>query len=126
MTDVYSLIEKYSDLVVGIDVINAEKQALIDGILTPEIKQKIAEFEEEFAQKLSGVSTEKSLLEEQIKEITINAGQTIKGTLHQFVYNKGRVSWDTKQLDGYAAAHPEIEKFRKVGAPSVSVRTVQK
>jgi hypothetical protein len=37
---------------------------------------------------------------------------------------KGRVSWDTKALDGYAVAHPEIEKLRIEGAPTVRIAKV--
>ena len=32
------------------------------------------------------------------------------------VYTKGRTSWDSKRLDGYALAHPEIAACRTVGA----------
>ena len=34
-------------------------------------------------------------------------------------YRKGAVRWDTKWLDGYSTAHPEILKYRKQGEPSV-------
>jgi len=49
--DIYEKIEKYSDLTFGIDAISQEKQALIDQVLTPEIKDKLAEIDAEFAQK---------------------------------------------------------------------------
>ena len=125
MSDIYECIEKYSDLVVGIDVINAEKQALIDQVLTSEIKEKLKEIEAEYAPKLQLIMQEKDTLEAQVKDAALQAGQTIKGTYHQFVFTKGRVSWDTKALDGYAISHPEIAQFRKEGNPSVSVRTVK-
>jgi len=41
-------IDEYSDMVIGIATITAEKQTLIDSVLTPEIKAKIAEIEAEF------------------------------------------------------------------------------
>ena len=41
--DVYEKIEKYSDLGIGIDLIHQEKQALIDEVLTQEIKEKLKE-----------------------------------------------------------------------------------
>ncbi len=125
MSDIYECIEKYSDMVVGIDMINAEKQALIDQVLTSEIKEKLKEIEAEYAPKLQLIMQEKDTLEAQVKDAALQAGQTIKGTYHQFVFTKGRVSWDTKALDGYATAHPEIAQFRKEGNPSVSVRSVK-
>lgn len=122
--DIYEKIEKYSDLTFGIDAISQEKQALIDQVLTPEIKEKLAEIDAEFDPKAEEIAQQKSMLEAEIKQEVLEAGRTIKGTYHSFVWSKPRVSWDTKALDGYAAAHPEIQAFRAEGAPSVSVRKV--
>ena len=120
--DIYEKIEKYSDLGFGIDAINQEKQALIDQVLTPEIKEKLAEIDAEFDPKAEDLAKQKSMLEAEIKQEVLQAGQTVKGTFHSFVWSKPRVSWDTKALDGYAVAHPEIAQFRTEGSPSVSVR----
>ena len=122
MTDIYTKIERYSDIGVGIDLVSQEKASLIDEVLTPEIKEKLAEIDAEFEPKIEQLLQEKSQLEAEIKDEVLNAGRTIKGTYHSFVWSKPRVSWDTKALDGYALAHPEIAQFRKEGAPSVSVR----
>ena len=122
--DIYEKIEKYSDLTFGIDAVSQEKQALIDQVLTPEIKEKLAEIDAEFDPKADELSQQKSMLEADIKAEVLQAGQTVKGTFHSFVWSKPRVSWDTKALDGYAAAHPEIAQFRTEGSPSVSVRKV--
>jgi galactose-1-phosphate uridylyltransferase len=120
--DIYGKIEKYSDLGFGIDAINQEKQALIDQVLTPEIKEKLAEIDAEFDPKAEDLAQRRSMLEAEIKQEILDAGRTIKGTFHSFVWSKPRVSWDTKALDGYAAAHPEVAQFRTEGSPSVSVR----
>ncbi len=122
MTDIYTKIERYSDIGVGIDLVSQEKAALIDEVLTPEIKEKLAEIDAEFEPKIEQLLQEKSQLEAEIKDEVLNAGRTIKGTYHSFVWSKPRVSWDTKALDGYALAHPEIAQFRAEGSPSVSVR----
>ena len=122
--DIYEKIEKYSDLTFGIDAINAEKQALIDEVLTPEIKEKLAEIDAEFDPKVDEILQQKSMLESEIKQEVLQAGRTVKGTYHSFIWSKPRVSWDTKSLDGYAAAHPEIQQFRIEGSPSVSVRKI--
>ena len=122
--DIYEKIEKYSDLTFGIDAINAEKQALIDEVLTPEIKEKLAEIDAEFDPKVDEILQQKSSLESEIKQEVLQAGRTVKGTFHSFVWSKPRVSWDTKALDGYAAAHPEIQQFRIEGLPGVSVRKI--
>jgi len=120
--DIYEKIEKYSDLTFGIDAVSQEKQALINQVLTPEIKEKLAEIDAEFDPKVEEIAQQKSMLEAEIKQEILDAGRTIKGTFHSFVWSKPRVSWDTKALDGYAAAHPEIQVFRSEGSASVSVR----
>ena len=125
MTDIYTQIEEYSRLTAGISDIETQKQALIERVLTPEIKDLLAEIDAEFDPKIAELNQTKAILEAQIKAQVIIAGQTVKGSLHQFVFSKPRVSWDTKLLDGYAMAHPEILHFRKEGNPSVSVRGVK-
>ena len=103
-------------------LLGADKQALIDQVLTPDIRRKLDEIENEFADKSQTVSAKIAELESAIKAGVIDCGATVKGKYLMAVFTKGRVSWDTKALDGYAAAHPEVAQFRKEGAPSVSIR----
>lgn len=112
------------ELKCAIEVSNMEKQALVDSVLTPEIRQKIADIEAEFAEKNAAVYEKLAALETEVKTDVVSGGETVKGDYLMAVYNKGRVSWDTKSLDGYAAAHPEVAQFKKTGDPSVSIRTI--
>lgn len=59
-----------------------------------------------------------------IKDSVITFGASVKGTKYHAIYTRGRETWDGKALNGYSAGHPEILAFRKVGAPSVSIREV--
>ena len=106
------------------DLIMLEKQKLIDSILTPEIKQQIADIELEFSGKAGTVTEKAAALEMEIKEAVKETGATVKSAYLQAVYMKGRISWDTKAMDGYAVDHPEILFMRKEGDPSVSMRKV--
>ena len=105
-------------------MVNQEKATLIDSVLTQEIKEKLAEIDAEFQPKIEQLSQEKSMLESEIKAEVIEAGRTVKGSFHSFIWSKPRVSWDTKALDVYAMSHPEITQFRTEGSPSVSVRKI--
>jgi hypothetical protein len=62
---------------------------------------------------------------EEIKSETLALGQTVKGTRLMVVWAKGRSSWDGKLLDGYAMDHPEILQAKKIGEPTVSIRSVK-
>ena len=121
---IQQLLDKLADLYAARDLANIEKQALIDQVLTPEIKTKLAEIDAEFSDKLQVVNDTAASLEAQVKAEVTTHGATVKGDYLQAVWSKGRTSWDTKALDGYAAAHPEIERFKTIGAPSVSIRKV--
>ena len=64
-------------------------------------------------------------LEDEIKSDVLTIGATVKGDGLMAVWNKGRVSWDSKTLDGYAVAHPEILVARKEGEPTVTIRATK-
>lgn len=107
------------------DLLMLDKQKAIDSVITPEVKQQIADIEAEFSSKSSYVVTNITELETAIKNDVLSEGETVKGTRLQAVWAKGRVSWDDKSLSGYAKAHPELNEFRKQGEPSVSIRQVK-
>lgn len=117
-------LNELADLRSSLDTVALEKQAMIDSILTPEIKAKIAKIETEFAGKGEIATGKASVLEGEIKELVKTASQTVKGDFLMAVFAKGRVSWDPKSLDGYAVGHPEILNFRKEGDPYVSIRRI--
>jgi len=106
------------------DLLAMDKQTLIDKIITPELKAQIAEIESEFAPKFDTIDATISECEAGVKSGILELGNSIKGERLHAVWSKGRVSWNTKGLDGFAKAHPEIESFRTQGEPSVSIRKV--
>jgi len=98
------------------------KQELIDGILTSEIRKHIADIEAEFLPSEQECSQRMSETEAEVRTAVLAHGGSVKGAHLQAVWMKGRVSWDTKAIDGYAMNHPELFTFRKEGEPSVSIR----
>jgi hypothetical protein len=105
-------------------LLDMDKQKMIDSVLTPEIKAKIDDINTEFSDKSSGVTKNIDDLTAEIKGEILTLGETVKGQYLSAVFAKGRVSWDTKALDGYLIDHPELNKYRKEGEPSVSIRKV--
>ncbi len=108
------------------DAIRLQKQALIDTILTPELKAQLAEIDAEFAEPLKAAQDAAAQLELEIKEEIVALRATVRGNSLMAVYVKGREGgWDSAKLSGYAAAHPEILAFKKAnGEPSVSFRNI--
>jgi hypothetical protein len=64
-------------------------------------------------------------LEAEIRAAVAEAGASVKGSRLQAVYVRGRTTWDTRGLERYAADHPEVNDFKRQGAPSVNLRAVK-
>lgn len=114
------------DLLAGyhkeVDIIASDKQKVVDSVLTDELKQKLADIDIEFDGKLSVMNDAIAELEAEIKQDVIHIGKTVPGKFLMAVWNKARVTWDNKGLEGFMVAHPEIVAFRKEGEPSVTIR----
>ena len=63
-------------------------------------------------------------LEREIKEEVLKRGASVKTPFADATYVSGgtRVSWDSRELDGYAVAHPEVKVFRKESQTVAYVR----
>jgi hypothetical protein len=96
-------------------------QKLIDDSIPPAIAKKIA------ALKASKENADDAVtkLETDIKNAILIRGESLKATTLHAIYAKGRETWDSKGLAGYAIVHPEILKLKKTGEPSVSIRAVK-
>jgi len=123
-TDISQKIDQLANFQAQRDVLELEKQSLIDQLIPPEIKARIEEIEAEFNGKREAVDEKITAMENEIKEEVIRHGATVRGTFLRVVYHTGRVTWDTKSLDAYARARPELLEFRKQGEPFVSIQKV--
>ncbi len=101
-----------------------DMEALIQSVIPDEVKQQIKDIQEEFAFQNREVEEEIIDLGAEILDETVSAGMTLRGDYLMSVYSKPRVTWNTKELEGYAVAHPEVNQFRKVGEASASIRAV--
>ena len=102
-------------------IIQLDKQAAVNAILTDEIKEKLDEIEVYYKSALEHLNELSNYIEHEIKSAVLDNGASVKGIYHA-IYVKGRVTWNSKALDGYALAHPEINKMRKTGKPSVRIK----
>lgn len=116
--DAKQLLENLTEAYALRDLLNIEKARAIPD----EIKKVLADIDAEFAPKLETVEATIADLEAQAKAAVIEAGATVRGGALQAVYAKGRVTWDSKQLDGLMIAVPQLAQARTEGKPSVSIR----
>jgi hypothetical protein len=124
MTDITAKLDRLAELRAAPDAIRLAKQALVDTILTAEIKAQLAEIDAEFAPKLQAAQEAAELLEAEIKLDVLANGATVKGGALMAVWNKGRVSWDSKRLEGMMALIPQLSQARTEGQPSITIRSI--
>jgi hypothetical protein len=122
MLDVAGMLDRLSDLYAQQEALEAEKQALILKTVPPEVKARLDDIEAEFAGKAQAASANIEELEASIKTATLAHGESVRGAGFQAVWNKGRLTWDSKGLNAYADEHPEVLQYRKEGEPSVTIR----
>lgn len=107
-----------------LEKINVTKQILIDTLIPDDIKQKLADIDTEFEIDITAINSKIADLEAEIKQDVLNFRETKKGKHLMAVWNKGRISWNNKGLDGFMVAHPEMSAFRSEGEPSVTIRKI--
>lgn len=122
--DIQQSLNELHELKCAAEVTRLDMEAKRAEILRP-VADDLAALEAEYAPLLTSANESAAALEAEIKAEVLAAGASVKGAQLQAVYTKGRVSWDAKALDGFAAAHPEIAAFRKEGDPSVSIRAAK-
>jgi hypothetical protein len=120
--DIKEKLDRLSDLQVMIELDREYYNKLRREALPEDLRTALDKIDLEFTTKQAEVGKEIAELETEIKREVLFNGLTVKGNYLMAVWNKGRISWDTKGLDGYAVAHPEMTAFRKEGDPSVTIR----
>lgn len=118
------MLEELSEYYAQLDVLALQKSDLLDTVMPPEIKQAIEDVNAEFADKESAVRENMADLEARVKQAVIDDGETVKGGVLQAVFNKGRVSWDNKKLEGLMIAFPKLAEAKKQGDPYVAIKKV--
>lgn len=105
--------------------VNALEEITVKNALPAEVVEKIDKIQAKFEKVRTALTTQVTQLEARIKDDVKKLGFTVKGAELMATFNKGRVSWNDDKLTSYAADHPEIKEFRKVGEPSVSIRAIK-
>lgn len=87
-----------------------------------QVRAQLDALDAEFAERLAATAEEATRLEAEVRAAVLAHGAGFRHAGIQASYSRGRVTWDTPGLTAYMTTHPEVAKFRKVGAPVVSLR----
>jgi uncharacterized protein YifE (UPF0438 family) len=88
------------------------------------VQPEIDALDAEMSARLKPLEAEIARLEELLKEGVRATGKTYRHRGIRVTYARGRVTFDNKGLQQYALAHPDVNQFRKVGQPIISLRYV--
>jgi hypothetical protein len=116
------MLDELHDLQCKADYLRITKDSEIKGAIPDDIQKIIDAIKEKYSEIVMDVDEEISMLANEIKEQVKATGESVKGEHLSAVYTKPRVTWDSKGIEGFSVAHPEINVFRKVGEPSVSIK----
>ncbi len=114
-------LDRLAELDANRDVVILDMESLRNSVIPIEVKEKLNEIDAEFSPRLEAIAAERAQLEAEIRNDVMISGESAAGDVYRASYVKGRVSWNTEALDGYALTHPEINICRKEGAPSVRI-----
>ncbi len=116
------MLEALTELYAQKDLLMIDRKRAEQAAVPAEVQKQLDDIAVEYCGKEMAVNENIITLEAEIKKAVTEGGASVKGGSLQAVYSAPRVTWDTKGLDGLMVAVPELEKFRKTGNPSVSIR----
>ncbi len=119
--DIHAAIEAYEDAVrdqLEMQRIYDEQRRLLLAAVQPDLDA----LEVEMRPYLQGYADQVEQTRAEAVKLVLAQGETASGRTVQFVYNKGKTTWDGQMLQGMEALLPQLEKAKRVGQPGVSVR----
>jgi uncharacterized protein YifE (UPF0438 family) len=99
-----------------------EEYATRRAAIMEQVRPLLDALDAEFAEQLRTSGDEATKLEADAREAVLAYGASFRHAGVHAVYAKPRITWDTRALTKYMKDHPEVEKFRRLGKPSVSLR----
>lgn len=87
--------------------------------------EQIAAIEAKMKKEINPLTEMIQNLEKEIKAKCIQLQETVQGSTLQVVFVSGRVTWESKGLEGYAVDHPAVLRFRKVGKPTARLQEMK-
>lgn len=125
MTTIDAQLATLADLQRRLAAMEAEHTAHRLAAMPATVRTRLAQLDAYYAADLDTLTRQIAAQTTQVKAAVLAHGHTVQGHGLQAVFVHGRVAWDDRALEGYAAAgHQEILAFRSAGSPSVSLRRV--
>lgn len=120
--EIVQLLEQLTTVEDQLALLRVDLEKARDAALTPQVRAELAAIDEEIGPRIQHGESLVAGFKEKIKAAVIARGETVRGGRMMAVFNKARISWDSKALLGFARAYPEVETFKTELEPTVSFR----
>ncbi len=120
MSNIIEMLDELAELRAQAKVRELNMQEAVDAVTPEDVREKIFLIKAAFDLEVAAITDAANGVEKLIRGAVLCNGESVKGTHLHAIFSK-RTSWDTRALNGYAAAHPEILTLRKQSG-SVSIR----
>ena len=125
MTEYNDYLTEYEDVYLRLSDMQSEMEKARQDSIPPEVREQIETIEAEYQPKLDVLREKLKALENEVKELVLNTGSTLKGNVVMAVYRKGSTKWDEKHLERLAAEYPRILEAKIEGKPSVAIQKIK-
>ena len=117
-------LDELSEVMSARDVARIDYETARKALIPPDVQTALADLDAEFTLRDAAIVLNIEELEQEIKQVVLAHGASVKGAHLHAVWNKPRVNWDSRGLDRYAAQHSDVLMFRSEGDPSVALRKI--
>ena len=125
MTEYNDYLTEYEDVYLRLSDMQAELEKARQDAIPPEVREQLETIEAEYQPKLDALREKLKSLEDEVKELVLNTGSTLKGNMVMAVYRRGSTKWDEKHLERLAAEYPRILEAKIEGKPSVAIQRIK-
>lgn len=88
------------------------------------IQPELTALDSDFLDRMQRSADDVSRFDTIVREAVLQYGRSFSHARIRAVYARARITWDSKGLQQYAVSHPDVERYRKVGKPTVSLRFI--
>ena len=125
MTEYNDYLTEYEDVYLRLSDMQSEMEKARQDSIPPEVREQIETIEAEYQPKLDVLREKLKALENEVKELVLNTGSTLKGNVVMAVYRRGSTKWDEKHLERLAIEFPRILEAKIEGKPSVAIQRIK-
>lgn len=122
--EIQKLLDQLSESYDALDILRKSELDSVNKVMPPEVRQEIDAVHAEYAPKVSTAMNRIHGLEGLILGEVIKHEATISGRRHKAIFQRGKITWDTKKLNELSQRFYQILGAKKQGKSSARITRV--